>query len=87
MAAIIYTLCTITALFCAWLLLRSYRKHKHRLLLWSALCFCGFFISNVLLVADQLIFTTIDLSIWRLSVGLISLLLLLYGLIWEDEPR
>lgn len=87
MAAIIYSLCTITAFVCAWLLLRSYRKQKFRLLLWGGICFCGFFLNNALLVVDQLIFTNIDLSAWRLLTGLISLLFLLYGLIWEDEER
>lgn len=85
MAAIIYMLCALTAFACAWLLLRSYFEHHHRLLLWSGLCFAGMFLNNLILVFDKLIFLQQDLTTWRLLAGLIALLLLLYGLIWEDE--
>lgn len=85
MSAITYTLCAITALACAWLLLRAYRQSHERLLLWSGLCFTGLFIANVLLVADRLFIPDYDLATLRLSVGLLSLLPLLYGLIWEDD--
>jgi len=85
MSAITYTLCAITALACAWLLLRAYRQSHERLLLWSGLCFTGLFIANVLLVAERLFIPDHDLATLRLSVGLLSLLPLLYGLIWEDD--
>jgi hypothetical protein len=85
MSTVIYSLCTLTALICAWLLLRSYIMQRHRLLLWSGLCFLGLFINNLLLVFDKLIFPMTDLSTWRLLVGLIALLPLLYGFIWEEE--
>jgi hypothetical protein len=41
MAAIIYTLCALTALAYAYLLLQDYRRGGYRLLLWSGLCFAG----------------------------------------------
>ncbi len=41
-APIIYLLCTLTAFFCAWILFRSYKRQRSRLLLWSALCFSFF---------------------------------------------
>lgn len=85
MAAIIYLLCAGTALACAWLLLRSYRISRHRLLLWSGLCFAGMFLNNLLLVLDRLILPEEDLSTWRLGSALLALLPLLYGLIWEDD--
>ena len=85
MAGIIYMLCALTALACAWLLLRSYARNRHRLLLWSGLCFSGLFINNLLLVVDRLIFPETDLSTWRLGAALIALLPLLYGLIREEE--
>ena len=85
MAAAIYTLCTLTSLLCAWLLLRSYNKQRYRILLWSGLCFTGLFLNNLLLVIDRLILPTTDLLTWRLLVGLVALLPLLYGLIWEEE--
>jgi hypothetical protein len=85
MATTVYMLCTLTALACAWLLFRSYHKSGYRLLLWSALSFVGLFFNNLLLIFDRLIFPESDLSMWRLMIALISLLPLLYGLIWEEE--
>ena len=86
MAAIIYTLCALTALVCAVLLLRSYQKTGVKLLLWSGLCFAGLTASNVLLVLDRIVWpSTVDLSTARLAAALVGLLLLLFGLIWESD--
>ena len=85
MAAIIYLLCALTCLACFGLLLRAWRSSKSRLLFWSALCFAGLSLNNFLLVIDRLVFTAVDLSTWRLVTALVALLLLLYGLIWEEE--
>mgnify|MGYP001561475350 CR=1 FL=1 len=85
MAGVIFSLCTATALLCAGLLLRSYRRTRSRLLLWSGLCFVGLSLSNLLLVIDRLIAPSIDLSMARLLTALLGMLLLLYGLIWEAE--
>lgn len=85
MASIIYLMCAATALACAVLLLRSYRSTRHRLLFWSGLCFSGLFLGNVLLIVDRLIVPEADLSTVRLAAGLLALLPLLYGLVWEDD--
>jgi len=84
MATIIYTLCAMTSLFCAVLLLRSYAKSKYRLLLWASVCFTGITLNNALLVIDKLIFPQLDLMIARLVVALIALAFLLYGLIFDE---
>lgn len=84
MAALIYLLCALTSLGCAILLLRSYRLRGHKLLLWSGLCFTGLLINNVLLVVDRVVWTTGDLSKWRLIAAFVALLPLLFGLIWEE---
>jgi uncharacterized membrane protein len=85
MAAAVYTLCALTSLACAILLLRSYARQRHRMLFWSGVCFCGLFLNNALLMLDRLVFLDRDLSTLRLLVALAALLPLLYGLIWEDE--
>jgi hypothetical protein len=86
MAGIIYTLCALTAFLCAWLLLQAYSQSKYRLLLWGGLCFADLTLSNALLVVDKLVVpTTMDLSSWRYAVSLLSMLILLYGLIWDTE--
>jgi hypothetical protein len=85
MAELIYFLCALTSMTCAWLLIRSYLKTRFRLLFWSGLCFVGLSMNNALLLVDKLIVPTIDLSLWRLLLALLALLLLLFGLIWEEE--
>jgi Family of unknown function (DUF5985) len=85
MAAAIYTLCALTALLCASLLLQAYCRSSYQLLLWSGLCFVGLTASNILLVLDKLLVPSIDLSTWRLVFGLLAMMVLLYGLIWKTE--
>lgn len=85
MALIIYTLCTLTALACAALLLANYRRTGHRVLFWSGLCFIGMTVNNVLLALDKLVLPSVDLLPWRLLAALVAVCLLLYGLIFEKE--
>lgn len=86
MAFTIYSLCTLTSLACAWLLLGSYRRTGHRLLFWSGLCFVGMTVNNTLLMVDKLVFpTSVDLLPWRLVAAFVSVALLLFGLIYEKE--
>jgi hypothetical protein len=85
MAAIVYMLGAFISLCCGGLLLRSYRHVRKGLLLWSGLCFVGLAISNVLIFVDLVIFPQINLYPLRLGTAAASMLLLLYGLIWESE--
>jgi hypothetical protein len=85
MVKLIYTLCALTSLTCAWLLLRSFLHNRYRLLLWSGLCFVGFSINTILVILDRLIFPTFDMLAWRLAAAPVGVLLLLFGLIWEGE--
>jgi hypothetical protein len=85
MAPIIYLLCAVAAFLCATLLLRAYLRSRYRLLLWSGLCFAGLTLNNLILVLDKVVLTGADLSIWRTSVALVAMAVLLYGLIWEAE--
>jgi hypothetical protein len=83
MAPLVYLLCAATALACALLLFRGYRKSGARLLLWSALCFFGLFINNGLLFIDLVILPDVDLALVRNSVGLLAMVVLVYGLVWD----
>jgi hypothetical protein len=85
MAALIYSLCAMTCLAALALLLRSWRATGHRLLFWSALCFAFLSINNILLVVDKLVLPQADLSTPRLLAALLGVLLLLFGLVWEEE--
>ncbi|WP_257385734.1 DUF5985 family protein [Tahibacter caeni] len=85
MASVLYGLCALTALACALLLLRAYRKTGSSLLLWSGLCFCGLMASNVVLIVDKLVVPDVDLRPIRLLLTAASMGLLLYGLIYRNE--
>ena len=85
MDTLIYGLCALTALVTAALLLRAYARTRLRLLFWSGLCFVGLTANNLLLVADKVIFPHIDLSLPRVLTSLVSMAVLLWGLIVEEE--
>ncbi len=85
MATGVYTLCAVTSLACAWLLLRAYLRAKQRLLFWSSLCFAGLALNNVILFVDQVVVRTVDLSLPRALSALLALAALVYGL--GTEPR
>lgn len=81
---IIYILCTLTTLTCAWLLLRGYLRTRARLLWWSALCFAMLTVNNALVFVDIVSVPELDLSLWRTLPALVGLGMLIYGLVWEE---
>lgn len=84
MAAVIYSLCALTSLMCAVLLLRSYSSSRYRLLFWAGICFLGITFNNVLLIVDKIFFPDVNLLTFRLLAVLIALGFLIYGLIYEE---
>lgn len=84
MAPFIYALCAVTSSVCAILLLRSYFDSRYRLLLWAGLCFVGLTINNLLMITDKIIFPQEQMLTLRLSVVLVALCFLLYGLIFDE---
>ena len=85
MAITVYVLSALTSACCAWLLLREYRRAAIPLLFWSSLSFLFWTASNVLLFVDFVLVPHIDLALWRAVLTLLAVLLLLYGLIWENS--
>lgn len=85
MVGLIYSLCALTAIMCAGLLLRTYARTGYKLLLWGGLCFVGLTLNNLLLIVDKFLVPATDLSAWRLLLALAALLVFLYGLIWDSE--
>jgi hypothetical protein len=85
MAEAVYVLCSLTSLACALLLLRSWWRSKHRLLMWSAICFLGLMFNNALLVADKILFPSVDLTTVTPIPALVGLAVLAFGLILEAE--
>jgi hypothetical protein len=85
MAGLIYTLCAVSALACAYLLLHTYWRSSYRLLLWSGICFVGLSMNNLLLVIDKLVVPNTDLSLGRSALALAAMAILLYGIIWNAD--
>jgi hypothetical protein len=84
MAAVAYGFGVMTSVLCAFLLIRSYLREKTKLLLWCSLCFVGLALNNVILFVDIFVVPEISLAIWRNVTALAALLLMLFGLIWEE---
>jgi hypothetical protein len=84
MIAALFILCALTSLGCVVLLWRGYRRSGTRLLMWSALCFAGLTVNNVVLVVDRLVVHDIDLWVWRIVPALLGVCALLFGLVWDD---
>jgi hypothetical protein len=82
---LVYTLCFATAALCAWLLARSYRRARSRLLMWSALCFVLLASANLFVVLDMLVFPAVDLRPIRLWLSLAAISVLLFGFIWDED--
>lgn len=80
-----YILCTLVSLICAVLLLRGYIRGRHRLLLWSGLCFSGLTLSNALVFVDLVLLPNLDLYLVREAATAFSVLILLFGMIWEGQ--
>lgn len=85
MAELIYGLCTLLSTVIAIMLWRQHRRSPTRMIYWTALCFSGLALGNLLLVVDKLVFAELDLRLLRHSVSLVSIGLLLFGLVYEDE--
>lgn len=84
LANAIYILCALTSIVCAVMLVRGYRQSRVRLLFWSAWCFAGLALNNILLIIDLRIVTAVDLQIWRTIPAVVGVALLVYGLVWES---
>lgn len=83
---VLYALAVLTCLACTLLLYRGYVRSRTPLLFWSALCFVGLSLNNLLLFFDLVLFPTeIDLRAYRLAAALVGLGFLLYGFISESE--
>jgi hypothetical protein len=81
----VYLLCAATCLLCAVLLFRGYSRTGVRLLFWSGLCFTGLILDNLILYIDVVVVPDVSLVVWRKIPGLVAIMLLLFGLVWESK--
>ena len=83
---IVNILGTLTVGLCAVLLLRAYARVRKPLLLWCGVCFSGLTVSNAMLIVDLCVLTESNIYPQRLMVAAVSMLIMIYGLIFESEP-
>lgn len=82
---LVYLLCMATSLTCAALLVRSYLRDRSRLLLWTSIGFAGLALNNLALVIDLILLPAVDLWICRQIAIALSLVVLIYGFLWETS--
>lgn len=83
---LVYLLCFATSTACAFLLARSFRKSRSRMLFWSALCFALLALVNLAVIFDLVIYPDdIDLRPLRLWLTLLAVAVLLFGFIWDGD--
>ena len=83
--ALVYSLCFATSALCAYLLGRSFRRTRSRLLLWSSLCFALLALVNFVVILDLLVYPDLDFRPLRLSLSLLAVAVLLFGFIWDED--
>lgn len=84
--ALVYLLCFATSSACAFLLARSFRKSRSRMLFWSSLCFALLALVNLVVIFDLVIYPdSIDLRPMRLWLSLLAVCVLLFGFIWDED--
>ena len=84
-AASVSLLCLATSVVCALLVARAWRRTRSRLLLWTALSFAFLALNNLLVVADMVVFQSIDFWLWRQLAAGLAIGVLLYGFIGETR--
>ena len=67
------------------MLLRGYARTHVRLLLWSGLCFVFLMFDNLMLYVDIVVVPDVSLVVIRKIPGLIGIVLLLFGLVWDSK--
>ena len=86
MGEVVYSLCALTSLVCAVLLVRAWLRSRAKLLAWSSICFIGFTINNALLVVDLVLYRNqVDLALPRAVTAFLSVLALVVGLVWRSD--
>jgi hypothetical protein len=83
--AIVYLLCMLTSVVCAWLLIRAWSQTKARLLFWAGLSFVLLAGNNVFLFLDLIALPSVPLLWARQLTQLAAISVLLYGFIWEAD--
>jgi len=85
MPVAVYGMCLVASLACAGLLARAWLRSRTKLLLWTSVSFGFLALNNLALVADLVVFPSVDLWIWRQAAAAAAIAVLIYGFVWEVE--
>ena len=88
MATVAYTLCAVTSVVCAILLMREFwidHDRETRLLFWSSWCFMCFALANGLAFVDAVLLKGAYLPVMRAAAACLGSGRPLVALIWEGE--
>lgn len=85
MAKVVYLLCMVLSMACAFMLIRAYLRHRSHILLWSSTCFALIAVNCGILVVDMILLPELDFGglMFRTIAIAAAGSLLLFGLIWE----
>jgi len=83
MDEIVYILCGLASMICAWLLWRSYQQRRSGLLFWACACFACMALANLLLPIGLIFYPAADIPLIRHALNFAGLLMLVHGLISE----
>jgi hypothetical protein len=84
MASIVYSLCALASIFVAYLLARAYKTKPSRIIFWSAICFAGLALNNIVLFIDLVVFAEeVTYGLIRNVIIVGSVSSLVYGLVWD----
>lgn len=81
----VYSLCFLTSVICAGLLLRSYLRVRSRVLFWTGLCFAFLAVNNLIVILDMFVILHTDLVLYRATASLLGVSTLLYGFVARGE--
>lgn len=87
MAELVYALCAITSALCALLLIRSFRRQRLTLLLWTGVGFAGLAIASLVLFVDLVLVPEVDLSALRALITAVSMGACVIGLVWSSRAK
>jgi hypothetical protein len=82
---LVYILCFATCSLGAILLIRSWRRTRTRLLLWTAVSLSLLALNNLLVILDLLVLPDADFLLWRSLAALTAGATLVVGLVWESD--
>lgn len=84
MSVIIFSLCALASIFVAYLLAKAYRQRPSQILFWSAICFGGLALNNIVLFIDLVLMPAeITYGLVRNGIIVASIGSLVYGLVWD----